>query len=230
MEKFTSESVKNFWDDGALLLEGFFNPPELEGIAGEIQQHYSIAQPVVKLENFDQFETRTDPWSPRGGVFEALARHPLLVEITKAVLGPQYADHSNCLVMQTRPGTGQAWHQDTPSNDPVKFILNRIVYFRDVTPEAGGILFVPGSHRKGRIPPGPNHEPLPGEVPLHPKAGTLVLLHSFTWHRVSVNRSDAPRWSANFRCRPSSCPEDYDGVGFYRNSAYNFRTLRVQQD
>lgn len=222
-------TVQTFWDEGAVLLEGFFNPRELEGIAGEITEHYSITSPTVRPENFSPFETRTDPWSPKGGVFEALTRHPSLVELTQAVLGAQYADHPTCLVMQTRPMTGQAWHQDTRSDDPAKYVLNRIVYFRDVTPEAGGIVFVPGSHRKGKLLPGPNYGSLPGEVLLHPKAGTIILLHSFTWHRVDINRSNSPRWSANFRCRPSSCPEDYDGVGFYRNAGYNFRTMKVQE-
>lgn len=229
MTELNSGFIQKFWDDGALLLDGFFTPGELAGIAGEIEKYYAVTPPMVRPENFDQFETRTDAWSPKAGVFEALAHHPLLVELTKALLGQGYVDHSTCLVMQTRPGTGQAWHQDTPCSDPLKFVLNRIVYCWDVTPEAGGILYVPGSHRKGKLPKGPNHEPLPGELAIHPKAGTLVLLHSFTWHRVSMNRSNSPRWSANFRCRPSSCPDDYDGVGYYRNAGYNFRTSKVQE-
>ncbi len=220
------ELISRFWNDGVLVLESFFTAGELAEVDAKIQEHYASAPPGTKPENFHQYETFTDPWAGKGDAFDALTRHPKLEELTTALLGPNFI-YQYCLVMQTRPSTGQAWHQDTSCDDPTKFVLNRVVYPRDVLPEAGGIIFVPGSHKRGRIPPGPNHEPLPGEVALHPKAGTLVLLHSFTWHRVGMNRSNGPRWTANFRCRPATCTEDRDAVGVYRNSAYNFRTMEV---
>src|ERR1041384_8065915 len=130
-------------------------------------------------------------------------------------------------MMQTRPGTAQAWHQDTSCVDPAKFILNRVLYPWVYPPEAGTIIVGPGSHLKGRIPPGPNHEPMRGELMLHPTPGTVVFLHSFTYHRVGINRWTAPRHTLNFRSRPASCPAYYDSIGFYRSSGYDFGRQEV---
>jgi len=228
MADFAAER-KKFEENGCLVLEGFFGPEALEPAGKAVQEHYSRAKPIEKSKNFDQFETFTDPWVPElrdSAPFRSLRENPKLKALTAAILGEDYAE-GNPLMMRTRPGTGQAWHQDTQSHDPQKFILNRIVYPIASPPGAGGLYCVPGSHRRGRIPQGPSQESLPGEIYLHPKPGTLVLLQSFCFHRVAINQSSGPRYSVNLRCRPRSCPENYDNIGIYRNAGYNFSEQRV---
>ena len=75
---------------------------------------------------------------------------------------------------------GQAWHQDCPPDNPSRFNLNRLFYLQDTEIDDGAVVVVPGSHRAGRISPGLPQEPIPGEVVLTPRAGTLVLLHGHT--------------------------------------------------
>ena len=223
------EFEKLFWEQGYAVVEGLFQPAEMAGVMESVLAHYKTAPPANWNPNFLPYETLTDSWTPQApenGPFDAFARHPKLAELTAQLLGDDFAAQS-CLMMQTRPGTGQAWHQDTSCVDPAKFILNRILYPWAYPPEAGTIILVPGSHRRGRIPPGPNHEPIPGELKLQPKPGTLVFLHSFTFHRVGINRWNSPRHTLNFRSRPASCPPYYDSVGFYRSSAYDFGRQEV---
>ena len=225
----TERLAREFNEKGCLVLEGFYEAAALEAVGQAVKNHYASAPAQVKADNFSQFETFTDPWVPESaelGPFVELQNDARLRSLTESVLGGPYAEVFP-LMMQTRPGTGQAWHQDTQSHDPKKYVLNRIVYPLASPPGAGGLYCVPGSHRMGRIPRGPSQESLPGELRLHPKPGTLVLLHSFCFHRVSLNESQGCRYSVNLRCRPLSSPENYDNIGIYRNAGYDFRNQRV---
>jgi hypothetical protein len=226
VEQPDADFEKAFWDQGYAVVEGFFSPGELAAVQESVLSHYRTMPLMDWPENFKEFETFTDPWTPgppERGFFETLSRNSRLANLTRRLLGPDFSDQG-CLVMQTRPGTGQAWHQDTRCLNASHFILNRILYPWIYPPEAGGIILLPGSHRLGRIPGGSNHDPMKGETALFPKAGSLVFLHSFTYHRVGINRWTGARHSLNFRARPASCPENYDRVGVYRNADYDFRT------
>ena len=102
------------------------------------------------------------------------------------------------------------------------FNLNRLFYTDDVSLADGAIVFVPGSHLTGRIPPGGHQDPLPGERVLEPRAGTLVLLHGHCYHRVTPNLNQKPRTSINLRSFPSGTPTTVTCVGVYRNGEVNF--------
>lgn len=226
----TSSLKESFETQGFVVLENFFKAPQLEKVTESLNLHYSGEKGgfVDKAENFRQFQTETDPWVPskeERPPFETLEKDSRLVEITGQLLGLDYAEVM-CLIMRTRPGTGQAWHQDTKYESPAKFILNRVIYPWDTPEEAGGLVVVPGSHRRGRIPKGGNHESLPGEVLLLPKAGMVAFMNGHLWHRVPLNRSTQPRFSVNLRARPATVPQDYTRVGVYRNGAYDFQELR----
>lgn len=153
--------------------------------------------------------------------FQTFQHHPRLNEVTSAALGGGYLDEY-LLVQVTRQGTGQAWHQD--SHDPKNFVLNRLIYTRDIAPEKGQIVVVPGSIHRGKIPPGGHQESMAGEVAVAPKAGTLVLMSTYCWHRVTINQTPRPRVSVNYRCRPLGAPEGLTAVANFRNGVYDFRT------
>ena len=171
--------------------------------------------------------------------FVAMLAHPLLNAATSAVLGAGWVASPGCLVMKSAPGgIGQSWHQDCPVTDRMTadqhhlFNLNRLIYPRDIRAEDGAVVVVPGSQRRGTIPTGEARESaqetLPGEVSLTPRAGTLVLLHGWTWHRVTGNRSGRDRTSINFRAYPQGCPADGPTrYGVYRNGTADHATGTV---
>lgn len=215
-----------FATNGVVVLPGQFSPAELAPIrlAIETWSNSPAADPPVRTTEFERHQTNGVGWLPvaEGRVeFAALRGHAHLTAVTTAAIGADASDNI-CLVMLSRSGQGQAWHQDTASVAPGQFLINRLIYPWDVDARAGSVIVVPGSHRTGTIPPGDPHGHIPGEVALAPAAGTLVLLHSRCWHRVTRNESAGPRISVNFRCQPFGAETDLGRYGVYRTGTYDF--------
>jgi ectoine hydroxylase len=199
---------KDFLRDGAVILPGFFAPEELRDANAQLDR-YANEPVVARSSEFQQMTyTDTQAWAPvETGIscMAVLRDHPRLRQITEAVIGKSYEDDPS-LVMLTRKGKAQAWHQDTSSDKPDEFILNRLIYCRDTPRAAGALVFVPGSHRRGDIPPGGPQDPIAGEVAIEPRAGTVALVSSRCFHRVTPNETTLPRFSINFRVRRATAP------------------------
>jgi ectoine hydroxylase-related dioxygenase (phytanoyl-CoA dioxygenase family) len=217
-----------FERDGAIVLHGFFGVQEMAAVNRQLDDYAALpeSQNASKgfNETFKKHETAALSWTPvEDGVdsFIELRNQPQLHATTAAILGADYLDDIS-LAMLTGPGAGQAWHQDTASQNPGEYTVNRLIYTRDTSPEAGGIVYVPGSHLTDDIPPGGAQEPISGEALLAPSAGTLVFLHSRCYHRVTVNRTDKSRFSINFRVRPASAPADLTKIAVYRSGKWDF--------
>ena len=106
------------------------------------------------------------PWDPvakGNAVFSELSAHRQLSEITRAALGEGFTSTGSLVMFSVGGGRGQAWHQDCPPGAGQGFNLNRLFYTEDVSYEDGALVYVPGSHRFGRIPPGDAQEPMEGE-------------------------------------------------------------------
>jgi ectoine hydroxylase-related dioxygenase (phytanoyl-CoA dioxygenase family) len=175
--------------------------------------------------------------TPPSPPFAAMLDHPLLNAATTACLGTGWLPSPGCLVMKSAPGgIGQSWHQDCPVvAETHLFNLNRLLYPRDITHADGAVVVVPGSHRRGTIPAGGGRdeaqEAMPGEIVLTPRAGTLVLIHGWTWHRVTGNHSGRDRTSINFRAYPHGCPADGPTrYGVYRNGTADHYTGMVLEE
>ena len=220
-----TELTSTFERDGAIVLPGFFSVDELRAVNAQLDAY--AQQPAMSRTSVFQEKTYTDTqtWHPvEDGVasLTELMNHPRLLDVTEAILGAGYQPQGS-LVMLTRQGKAQAWHQDTASSNPSEFIVNRLIYPRDTSRAAGGLVFVPGSHRMGEIPRGGPQDPIPGERLIEPRAGTLALVHSRCFHRVTPNQTTDPRFSINFRVRPANAPDDLTRVGVYRTAKWDFK-------
>jgi len=154
------------------------------------------------------------------------------------------------------PDSARDWHTDWP-HDPsayggdnpdenigfirqpfpdVMMCLVMIFYFNDVDKKSGGTWTVPGSHKDKRTPRGPSDgimlsAPIPGEIQIKAKAGSVFIQDSRLWHSSPLhNFSDndrvavvtrwcpwwlsaddyAPRSRYNVVCRPLSHSEFLD--------------------
>jgi len=230
-ESSLEEIAERFERDGLVVFPEFLPASHLERLNAELDAHYAplLARAGEILgeqsEQFKQFECDVIAWDPCGEgqeAFIALRDSSDLQSVTAACLGTGFEAPRSLVMAATGGGKGQAWHQDCPPGQSTRFNLNRLFYTRDVLLEDGAIVVVPGSHRMGRIPPGGNQEPIPGEVALVPTAGTLVLLHGHVFHRVTPNLSGRPRISTNFRAFARGVSEGVCDVGVYRNGAYDF--------
>ena len=221
----SDELAERFKRDGVVIIPDFFNADELAAMNAVIDTLLEKPAVATKCSDFyvKNYQTEVDGLGVKASehpAFTSFQSHARMKEATCAALGGAYVDEY-LLVQCTRQGTGQAWHQD--SSDPVNFVLNRLIYTRDIAPENGQIVVVPGSIHRGRIPPGGHQDPIPGEVALAPKAGTLVLMSTYCWHRVTINTTATPRVSVNYRVRPQSAPEGLTAVAHFRNGTYDFR-------
>ncbi|MXZ80173.1 MAG: phytanoyl-CoA dioxygenase [Gammaproteobacteria bacterium] len=226
-----SELARMFWQDGILVIENFFDSARMDEIDRLIRRHYGSDPDFWHTSEFlTEAQTEVIPWFPQNegeSAFDAIDDHPELHSLTTEILGDGWRS-DYCMVMFSKKGTsGQAWHQDCPSEDPAQHNLNRLVYTTDIIDEVGGhVVVVPGSHKMGMLPHGDPVGHFPGEVVLKPAKGTLILLHGHTWHRV-LPITGGFRYSTNFRAAPKSTREGVTDVCVYRNMLYRFSTSSV---
>ncbi|MDO3388557.1 phytanoyl-CoA dioxygenase family protein [Gilvimarinus sp. SDUM040013] len=227
-----NQLADQFWQDGYLVLEQFFQPALMDAYQDLILDHFGASPKFLHDDEFLTLSaTEVIPWFPqRDGVnqFDTVEHDPRLQALTEAILGEGWYT-LYCMTMFSRQGTkGQAWHQDCdPMEDSQKFNVNRLIYTADITDEIGGqTLVIPGSHKRGTISVGAVDEDFADQITLKPRKGTLVLLHGHTWHRVKPV-TGGYRVSTNYRCCPQGTPEDITDVCVYRNMRYQFATSSV---
>jgi ectoine hydroxylase len=224
------DNVRNqFWEQGFVVLEGFFTDQELSGVVQSLDRYREQVskkfeeqyQASKDREIFDTKVVNFGGEASQDQEFQKLVQNQRLYQVTQAVLGEGYQNDS-LLVMFTTRGSGQAWHRDCHYENPGHFIMNRLIYTQDLIPEAGALYVVPGSHKLTELPPGELHEPIEGEIMITPKKGTLALVHSSTFHRVQRNETDEPRVSINFRVRPKDAPAGLTSIAVFRTGKWDF--------
>ena len=120
--------------------------------------------------------------------------------------------------MVNHPGNDRGyWHADWPYNQtnaahiPAPYAdavskLSSLWMLTEFSPETGGTLVLPGSHRAATNPSGggmiDREAPHPAEVQVSGSAGSVLLLDSRLWHCVAVNQSRAPRVALNVGYAP----------------------------
>ena len=226
--------TKEFWEQGYLVIDNFFSDEYMDHLNETILKHYGLNP---NWEHNDEFiqkaATEVVPWFPiREGDanFNPIEDDDRLKKLTHSILGEGW-ESLYLMVMFSKKGTkGQAWHQDSPPENPNQFNLNRLFYTHDINEETGGqTVVMPGSHKVGVLTTGDPHEDLDKQVVLSPKKGTLVILHGHAWHRVLPIKGEY-RVSANARAIPTGTPEDITDIAVYRNMRYRFSTSEVVEE
>jgi hypothetical protein len=132
--------------------------------------------------------------------FMALATHPVLTELARAVLGDNVV-----LLMQngviSRPGKAQAqarWHRDLNYQHWVcsrPLALSALVCLEDFSPETGGTALLPGSHLVEQFP-SPDIVAQGEVTPVLPR-GSMIVFNAMMFHRGGVNSSGRIRRAVN---------------------------------
>ena len=226
--------AKQFWEQGYLVLEGFFTDEQMDMFQSMILDHYGENPAFFHNEEFiKKSYTEVIPWFPqREGVkeFDLIDQDNRFSGLTETILGSGWNTQYS-MVMYSKQGTkGQAWHQDCPSEDPSQFNVNRLIYTMDIDNEVGGqVVIKPGTHKLGVMTVGDVDEEFPDQVELSPKKGTLVFLHGHTWHKIT-SVTGKFRVSTNYRCAPAGVPDDITDICVYRNMRYQFSTNTVIEE
>ena len=138
------------------------------------------------------------------GVAEALFGSHVRISFTTAIVNqPGNARggwHSDWPFNQTNAG-----HVPAPYPDAVMHMTS-IWMLSAFSPETGGTLVVPGSHRSNNNPTGANGidptAPYPTEMQATGEPGSVLLFDSRLWHATANNRSDKPRVGVAVRYAP----------------------------
>ena len=162
-----------FWQDGYLVIESFFDGRTMDTLNGIILDHYGLKPSWEHTDEFIQKSaTEVVPWFPyREGnnVMDIIEKDPRLTKLTSSILGQGWTK-LYFMSMFSKQGTkGQAWHQDCPPEDSDNFNLNRLFYTHDVNDITGGkTVVMPQSHRKGALSVGDPDEDLQNQVVFKP--------------------------------------------------------------
>lgn len=226
--------ARQFWDQGYLAVDGFFDDGLMDELDQLIVEHFGEEPDFFHTEDFvRKSKAEVIPWFPQNDgclAFDGIAELESLAELTRCILGANWKA-LYCMVMFSKQRTvGQPWHQDCSPDASDKFNLNRLVYTRDIDAATGGqVAVVPGSHRRGELPPGEPLADMEGQVVLAPRKGALLILHGHTWHRV-LPVTAGRRFSTNYRAMPSGTPENITDICLYRNMRYCFSTESVVEE
>ncbi len=126
----------------------------------------------------------------KGEVFEQIVQHPVVMKAVGRLLGGDFI-LSGFSSNTTGPGgEPMVLHSDSgyvpPPHPEYLLSANAIWILDDFTLENGGTEYVPGSHLL-RTNPDPARSYTC--VPLVAPAGSLAILHGYTWHRTGANIS-----------------------------------------
>ena len=138
------------------------------------------------------------------GVAETLFGPHVRVSFSESIVNSpgheRGAWHSDWPFNQTRAG-----HIPAPYPDAVMH-LSTVWMLSEFTPESGGTLIVPGSHRANNNPSGDmgieRFAPYPTEMQATGPAGSVLIFDSRLWHAAATNNSDKPRVAMTTRYAP----------------------------
>lgn len=146
--------------------------------------------------------------------FTRLLFHPPLLELFRALIGPNVQlHHSKLLAKPPRKGGGFPMHQDYPYFPHDRHTMMAVsIYLDDADEENGCIRVVPGTHKRGPIEcdPGgfylpPADFPVDDGLPCPARAGDALFFNYLTVHGSAPNLSARPRRNVLLQVRD---PED----------------------
>ncbi|MCY3737870.1 MAG: phytanoyl-CoA dioxygenase family protein [Gemmatimonadaceae bacterium] len=225
----TAEAERRIRHDGFTLLPGVIPAADVAAIRdavveaqGRRRAESEAMLAAIRAKGHRVSVTGVD--SLRGVINETRLFAPYLADerllaICRAFFGEHFRiTTTDCVI--NRPGCGRGyWHSDWPYNQtnashiPAPYPdtllhLSTIWMLTDFTPENGGTLLVPGSHRFGTNPsagtlPGVDRDaPYPTETHAVGAAGSVLVYDSRLWHAVPPNRSDEDRVALVVRYAP----------------------------
>ncbi|MDP6037879.1 MAG: phytanoyl-CoA dioxygenase family protein [Candidatus Latescibacteria bacterium] len=160
------------------------------------ERNESIAQQLDAL-NSNPGDAITETVPELHGVLD----HPTTKGVLISLLGKDYEVRSHRHWHCKQPDSGHMnWHQDSTNNRDT--LINRFLglyYPRDITPNMGPTVIVPGTQfRNAPTDRMAHYTNIRGQIPLTVKAGTIAFAHYDIWHGTAANRSSVKRHMIKF--------------------------------
>lgn len=184
-------SLARLQRDGYCIIHGLVGEELVAGLAADLAERFRRT-PFCEGAFYGDRTKRFGGVLKRSGFAEAFVRHPLILEIVQAVLGP-YCDRFQLNLTQAleiHPGQGeQPPHRDQdmwggPKGE-MEYLVNVMWPLGPYRRENGATVIYPRSHNGGSGP----DEPIVAEM----DAGDVLLFLGSTLHGGGRNSADQPR-------------------------------------
>ncbi len=158
--KLTEKQIEQFREEGYVVLPDLFRPEEVAILQGEAQRILSTERPEVVREKDGRTARTAFAAHHYNDAFARLGRHPRLIEpAMQLVDGPVYIHQFKINAKAAFDGDVWQWHQDygTWARDdlmPEPRALNVALFIDPVTACNGPLMFIPRSHREGKLEAG----------------------------------------------------------------------------
>ena len=213
----TAEQVKQYHQEGYLIVKGFFNPGEAAKLYDTAIADAAVSKNAINVNDSMGKRSKLSLWyKPGNDIYGLLTRSESLVTAVDKILdGNTAVCHFHSKLMQKEPKVGGAWewHQDYGYWYKNEFLLpgqmmSVMVAITEANKANGCLQVIKGSHKMGRIEHGFSGEQVGASqryvdlslksmelVYVELEAGDVLFFHSNLLHRSEANLSDRPRWS-----------------------------------
>lgn len=216
-QSLTPDQIKEYNQDGYLILRGFLNQKEVSKLYQIAIDDKAMSKNAINVNDSTGKRSKLSLWyKPGDDVYGLLTRSESLVNsVDKLLDGDAAVCHFHSKLMQKEPKVGGAWewHQDYGYWYKNEFLLpdqmmSVMVAITDANKENGCLQVIKGSHKMGRVEHGFAGEQVGASqryvdlalqtmdlVFVEIKAGDILFFHSNLLHRSEANLSDQARWS-----------------------------------
>jgi ectoine hydroxylase len=159
--KLTAEQMREFEEQGYLLLPSLYSKQEMDILNAEVPGILATKRPEVIHEKGSDAPRSAFYVQTWNKAFEILARHPRLIEPGMQILGSDrlYMHQFKINAKAAFDGAVWQWHQDYATwfeddQMPQPRAMNIALFLAETNEFNGPLMFIPKSHRKGRLEAG----------------------------------------------------------------------------
>jgi hypothetical protein len=195
-----ARQVARFVADGFLRFDALV-PDELNrAVHDELREH--------RLEGcrYNDDGQDFDEYFASSPAYLSVMRLPQVQGMIESLVGPDSTiDHCAVHCIPGGATGGQSWHADATIDPRTEAFDIQVFYFPHDTPrEAGGTMFLPGSHlRRVHEFQISRYHNIRGQVPMVCPAGTIVVGHHGMWHCGQPNHTQHMRYMVKLRLNPT---------------------------
>ncbi len=152
--RLTQKQVGTWRRDGFLFIEGLLSAQEMAVVRAELPALLALRRQEVVLEKDGQTVRSLLNLHLYNAVFEALVRHPGLIEPTMQLLESEVYIFESILNMKHAfTGDVWQWHQDYPiyhADDGMRAprVVNVLLFIDEVSEFNGPLMLIPGTHEE----------------------------------------------------------------------------------
>ena len=216
-QSITTDNLKEYQQNGYLILKSFFNEEEIKKLYQVATEDKAVSKNAINVNDSTGKRSKLSLWyKPGNDIYGLLTRSESLIKAVNAMLdGDAAVCHFHSKLMQKEPRVGGAWewHQDYGYWYKNEFLLPEqmmsvMVAITDANKQNGCLQVLKGSHKMGRVEHGFSGEQVGASqryvdlalqtmelVYVELKAGDVLFFHSNLLHRSEANLSDMARWS-----------------------------------